>query len=169
MGKNAVFAVVLVFCLSFCARGAFAEEKIASVDLGKLFDSYEKTKDFDKSLETKVSAYEKERNTKFDEIKKMQDNLSILADKEKEKKQKEIEGKMTEARNFALSKEGELKKERDDKAKEIIKDIETAVSDYSQKSGYTVVIDERVLVYKNSALDITDQVLDALQAPYKKK
>lgn len=146
----------------------FAADKVGSVDVGKLFDEYQKTKEYDKNLETKASAYEKDRDTKVSEVKKLQEGLDILADKEKEKKQKELEEKVKSVREFALSKESDLKKERDDRLKEVLKDIEDAVKQYAQKEGFTMVFNDRVFMYKTSASDITDKVLEILQANYKK-
>ena len=98
----------------------------------------------------------------------MQDKLSILTDQEKENKQKELEEKIKSAREFTLSKESELKKERDDRLREVLKDIEATVGQYAQKEGYTMVFNDRVFVYSNKANDITGKVLEMLQADYKK-
>lgn len=167
MRKGIVVLVMALFCLAFVIS-AYAAEKIASVDIGKLFDEYPKTKEFDKGLEQKAGAYEKDRDTRISEIKQLQDKLSILTDQEKEKKQKELEEKIKSAREFTLSKESELKKERDDRLREVLKDIEATVGQYAQKEGYTMVFNDRVFVYSNKANDITGKVLEILQADYKK-
>lgn len=167
MRKGIVVLAMMLFCLSFLIS-AYAAEKLASVDVGKLFDEYQKTKEFDKGLEQKAGAYEKDRDSRISEIKQLQDKLSILTDKEKENKQKELEEKIKSAREFTLSKEAELKKERDDRLKDVLKDIEATVGEYAQKEGYSMVFNDRVFVYSNKANDITAKVLEILQADYKK-
>ncbi len=166
--KKGLPVLLGVIFLGGLVTSAFAADKIGYVDVGKLFDEYQKTKEYDKNLETKASAYEKDRDTKISEVKKLQDGLDILADKEKEKKQKELEEKVKSVREFALSKEGDLKKERDDRLKEVLNDIENAVKEYAQKEGYTMVFNDRVFMYKTNTSDITDKVLEILQANYKK-
>lgn len=167
MKKGLVIILAGLFCLAFL-NSASAAEKIASVDVGKLFDEYQKTKEFDKNLELKASAYEKDRDARISEIKQLQDKLNLLTDQEKENKQKELEDKIKSARDFTLSKEAELKKERDDKLKDVLKDIENAVQQYAQKESYTMVFNDRVLVYNNKSSDLTAKVLEILQASYKK-
>ena len=167
MRKVMVVSVALLFCLSFL-NSALAAEKIASVDVGKLFDEYQKTKEYDKTLEQKATAYEKDRDAKIQEIKQLQDKLGLLTDQEKEKKQKDLEEKVREAKEFTTSKEMELKKERDDRLREVFKDIETVAGAYAQKEGYTMVFNDRVFIYNNKANDITDKILGELQSNYKK-
>lgn len=147
---------------------ALAAEKIGTVDVGKLFDEYRKTQEYDKDLEQKANAYEKDRDAKISEVKQMQDKLGLLADAEKDKKQKELEDKVKNVREFSLTKESELKKERDERLKEVLKDIESAVEEYAKKEGYSMIFNDRVFVYNNKASDITAKVLESLQTGYKK-
>ncbi|TAN59378.1 OmpH family outer membrane protein [bacterium] len=147
---------------------AFAAEKIGTVDVGKLFDEYKKTQEYDKDLEQKANAYEKDRDAKISDVKQLQDKLGLLADAEKDKKQKELEDKVKSVREFSLTKESELKKERDERLKEVLKDIESAVEEYAKKEGYSMIFNDRVFVYNNKASDITPKVLESLQSGYKK-
>lgn len=147
---------------------ALAAEKIGTVDVGKLFDEYKKTQEYDKDLEQKANAYEKDRDAKISEVKQLQDKLGLLADAEKDKKQKELEDKVKNVREFSLTKESELKKERDERLKEVLKDIESAVEEYAKKEGYSMIFNDRVFVYNNKASDITAKVLESLQTGYKK-
>lgn len=169
MKRIVTFSLILFFCIGIAfSKPVQAAEKLGSVDITKLFDEYQKTKEFSKALDTKVSAYEKERDGKLSDIKQMQDKINLLTDKEKEKKQKELEDKAKSIREFAVSKESELRKERDDKLKEISKDIEDAIQQYSKKESYTMVFNDKVFAYYAKTNDITDKVLEILQANYKK-
>jgi len=164
-----VFAVAVgVVFLAICATGAFAADKLAYVDLSRLFDEYEKTKAYDKILEGKQMTYEKDREKNVDEVKKMQDKMSLLSDKEKEAKKGDLENKIKELQEFDRVQQTDLRKERDEKMKEILKDIENAVSAYSKANSYTMVFNDRVLVYQEKTMDITDGVIKILQGYYKK-
>jgi len=163
------FAVMVgVVFLAICATGAFAADKLAYVDLSRLFDEYEKTKAYDKILEGKQMTYEKDREKNVDEVKKMQDKMSLLSDKEKEAKKGDLENKIKELQEFDRVQQTDLRKERDEKMKEILKDIENAVSAYSKANSYTMVFNDRVLVYQEKTMDITDGVIKILQGYYKK-
>lgn len=167
MKKNMAVLGAVLFCLSLSSL-SLAADKIGSVDVGKLFDEYEKTKEYSKSLEQKASSYEKERDVKISELKQLQDKLNLLSEAEKEKQQKDLEDKVKAARDFTLTKETDLKKEGDDRLKEVAKDIEEATAQLAKKDGYTMIFNDRVFAYSNKANDVTDKVLEILQANYKK-
>ena len=167
MKKGLAVTAGAVFLAIFTSV-AFAADKLAYVDLSRLFDEYQKTKVYDKILEEKQVTYEKERVKKVDEVKNLQDKMSLLNDKEKEAKKGDLEEKIKGLQDFDRLQTTDLRKERDEKMKEILKDIENAVSSYSKSNGYTLVFNDRVLVYQEKSLDITEGVLKILQGYYKK-
>ncbi len=167
MGKFLkVAAVVLFFWTLLAYRPLWAAEKMGYVDLSKLFDEYGKTKDYDKLLEDKDKLYRSERDAKVKELKSLQDKYSLLSDKEKEKNKDKIEKMTQDLQQYDQLKQSELLKERDEKVKEILKDIEKIVRDYAEKENYSFVFNDRVLVYQNKSFDITDKVLDVLRKSY---
>ena len=46
--------------------------------------------------------------------------------------------------------------------KEILGDIQEAVKKYAEKEGYTLVFNDRVLVYQTKSMDITNQIVEIL-------
>jgi outer membrane protein len=163
--------IVLCSCvLSFVllAGLALAAEKFAYVDLSKTFSEYGKTKDYDKVLGDKENAYTAERDKKIADIKQFQDKMNLLSDKEKETKKDDLETKIKALQDYDRQRQADLRKEQDEKMKEILKDIEDAVKKYSEKEGYTMVFNDRVLVYQTKDLDITDKILEILNKDYKK-
>jgi Skp family chaperone for outer membrane proteins len=166
--RKGIVALFLAACFLVCTGRVFAAEKLAYVDLSRLFDEYGKTKDYDKVLEDKQKAYESEREKKVSEVKQLQDKMSLLNDKEKEAKKSELEDKLKALQEYDRTKQTDLRKERDEKMKEILKDIEKAVTEHAKGNGYTMVFNDRVLVYQEKNLDITEPVLKILQGYYKK-
>jgi Skp family chaperone for outer membrane proteins len=145
-----------------------AEYKFAYVDLSRTFSEYNKTKDYDKILSDKETSYNTERDKKVNEIKQFQDKMNLLSDKEKEGKKPEMETRLKTLQEYDRQRQTDLRKEQDEKMKEILKDIEEAVKGYSGKQGYTLVFNDRVLVYQDKTLDITDKIVDILNKGYKK-
>jgi outer membrane protein len=168
MRKAAVVLWGLIFGLTLFLGIAQAADKFAYVDLSRIFSEYSKTKDYDKVLGGKQETYEKEREKKVNEVKQLQDKMNLLSDKEKESKKTELETKIKTLQDFDRQKQTDLRKEQDEKMKEILKDIEEAVKKCAEKEGYTLVFNDRVLVYESKSMDITDRVLDILQKGYKK-
>lgn len=162
----AVFFTAAVSTLGFCK-----ELKIGFVDLSRVFDDYQKTKEFDKALSEKQKNLEAEIERRSKDIKQLQDTMAVLSDKEKEKRQSDIDAKIKALEEYGKSVGGDLRKERDDKIKDILKDIEKVIKDIASKDGYDLVLNDRVLVYDNKdnkALDLTDRVVQAVNSGYKK-
>lgn len=159
---------VVILVLAFALGVANAADKFAYIDLTRVFSEYSKTKDYDKVLGDKEQVYTNERDKKVEEIKQFQNKLNLLSDKEKEAKKTELENKVKALQDYDRQKQTDLRKEQDDKMKDILKDIEAAVKQYSEKQGYTMVFNDRVLVYQDKSLDITSQILDILNKGSKK-
>ena len=168
MKKAVVIACGVVFGLGIMAGAAQAADKFAYVDLSKIFSEYTKTKDYDKVLTEKEDTYTADREKKVSEVKSFQDKLNVLSAKEKETKKTELENKVKALREFDNQKQTELRKEQDTKMKEILKDIEEVVKNYAQKEGYTMVFNDRVLVYQDKGMDITEPIIDLLNKGLKK-
>jgi len=167
--KRVIFAsVVFLLCALFFTGGVFAAEKFAYVDLSRLFSEYGKTKEYDKTLNEKQNAYRTEIDKKTNEVKQFQDKMNLLSDKEKEAKKAEFETKVKGLQDFEREKLTDLRKEQDERMKEIFKDIEGAVKQYAEKESYTLVFNDRVFVYQTKNMDITDKVMDILNKGYKK-
>jgi len=167
--KRSTLVVAGIVCGLFLLSGiGYAAEKMGYVDLSRTFSEYGKTKDYDKALGDKQAGYEAERDKMINDVKKSQDKLNLLSDKEKEAKKGEVDTKIKSLQDYDRQKQADLRKEQDEKMKEILKDIEDAVKGYAEKEGYTLVFNDRVLVYQSKSLDITDKIVEILNKGSKK-
>ncbi len=162
MKRVSVFLLGAFFGLTVLAGRASAADKLGYVDLSRTFSEYSKTKDYDKVLGDKQRAYTTERDKKVADIKQLQDKLNLLSDKEKETKKGDLENKVRDLQEFDRQKQTDLRKDQDEKMKDLLKDIEDAVKQYAEKEGYTLVFNDRVLVYQSKSMDITDKVIEIL-------
>ena len=165
MRKTAVVLGGMVIGLALFVGSAQAADKLGYIDLSRTFSEYNKTKGYDKTLSDKEKTYTTERDKKVAELKAFQDKVSLLNDKEREAKGAELQAKVKEFQDSDRAKQDTLRKEQDERMKEILKDIEQAVKQYSEKEGYTLVFNDRVLVYQTKSMEITDQIVAILNAP----
>jgi Skp family chaperone for outer membrane proteins len=168
MKKTGIFFWALILGLGLSIGTAHAADKFAYVDLTKIFSEYTKTKDYDKVLGDKQSAYESERDKMVAEVKGFQDKLNLLSDKDKEAKKSELENKIKNLQEFDRQKQGDLCKEQDERMKELLKDINESIKQYAEKEVYTMVFNDRVLVYQDKSLDITDKIVAIVNKGSKK-
>jgi outer membrane protein len=168
--KKIIFILMLVCLLSFARAAVFAEGegRIGLVDLSKAFDEYQKTKDFDKSLDTKGEAKQKEREVLVKEIRKMRDEIELLNEASKEAKEKDIESKIRFLQEFDQEVKAELTKDRDDMVRDILKEMNDVIQQYGDREGYSVILNDRVLLYGDKALDLTDKIIKNLNDNYKR-
>lgn len=167
MKKLAVILCGLILSAFVLKTAAFAADapsanKFAFINLARAFSEYNKTKDFDKALTDKENVYTADRDKKLADLNSLKDKFSLLSDKEKDAKKGELENKAKSIKDFITQKEEDLRKEQETKMKEILGDIEAAVKTYSEKEGYTLVFNDRVLVYQSKTMDITDKIIDIL-------
>ena len=166
--KKAAVILLGVLCSSvLLVAGAQAADKFGYVDLSRSFSEYNKTKGYDKTLSDKEKSYTDERDKKVADLKAFQDKLNLLNDKEREAKGAELQSKVKSFQDYDKQKQTDLRKEQEERMKEILKDIEEAVKKYAEKEGYTMVFNDRVLVYQNKTMDITSQVIAILNSPGK--
>lgn len=160
--KRAAVVLLGVFFSLVLVASAQAADKIGYVDLSRAFSEYNKTKGYDKNLGDKEKAYTADRDKRVADLKAFQDKLNLLNDKEREAKGAQLQDKVKAFQDYDRQKQADLRKEQEEKMKEILKDIEEAVKEYSEKEGYTIVLNDRVLVYQTKSMDITDQVIAIL-------
>ena len=173
MKKITVFFAIFVMFLGlnsfYTSCVLAAEQKIGYVDLARVFDEYQKTKDFDKTLEAKGSSKQGERDKMVADVKKMRDEAELLSAKAKDDKQAAIDEKIKSLQEFDRQTRDALRKERDTMVQEILKEIEVVIQDYGKSQAYSFIFNDRVLVYKGEGSDLTAQVIKALNDSYTKK
>ena len=163
--KNIKLLIISLVASGLFITGAQAAEKgdkIGYLDLSRIFDEYQKTKDYDKVLEAKSAEYEKERNAKIEKVRDAQNKLGLLAQDKKADQEKEIEKMKAELLEYDRQKKGDLTKERNEKIREILLEIEKIVSNFAQKENYSLILNDRVLIYGNPAMNVTEQILKAM-------
>ena len=164
-----ICAVVCALLLAVPVQAQVMEKKIAFIDLSKLFDSYEKTKEYDAVLEKAHKVYETTREEKLTQIQESTGKLALMKTEEKENLQAEIDAMKKSLMEFDQAQRTDLAKQRDERIREILLEIEKTVSDFAKKEKYDLILNDRVLIYGNETLDITEQVLTILNDAYKTK
>ena len=143
--------------------GAWAAEgKIAYVDLSRLFDEYHKTVEYDKVLEAKHKDVETEHNAKIEKIRESEGKLALLTDEKRKQLQNQIETMKNDLMEFDRQKQTDLTKERNEKIREILLEIENKVSDFAKQQSYSLILNDRVLIYGDQTINITEPILKVL-------
>jgi len=161
----AIFIFTLTFSFVYPVWAAEAQ-KFAYVDIAKVFDGYEKTRDNDRTLQEEGRKKEEERDALIHEIRQVKDELILLNDTAKQKKQGDLEAKVRELQEFDRNAKRELSSQRRDVVQEIFKNIDDTVQRYGERKGIDMIFNEKSLLYQNPRYDITEDVLKDLNKSY---
>ena len=151
------------------STGAFAADlKIGYVDLSRVFDNYQKTKDYDAVLQKDTEAFQKQRDEMVNKLKDAQGKMALMKEEEKQKMSADFEKQKNDLIEFDKNKRTELTNKRNEKVREILLEIQKIVEGFAVKEGYTYILNDRVLVYGNKDNDLSEKVLKALNDSAKK-
>ena len=147
-----------------CPGAHAAEGKIGYVNVAKVFDGYQRTKASDAVLEKKGKQKETEFEGRMNDLKKLRQNLELLSNDAREAKTREIEERTDELQRFRNTTARELSHERDRVAKDILKEIQDGIEQYGKANGFTLIFDDRSLLYGQPGYDLTDELLTMLNS-----
>jgi len=174
--------------MSLLSSSALAQQKIATVDMRKLFDGYWKTKQAETALNDRKAELDKEDRGFLDNLQKDRDEYqklldaaadqAISADERDKRKQAaadkfaEIKDSQTAIVQFERQAQATLGSQTQRMRGDIIKEITAAVSAKAKAAGYTMVVDiasdnanqTSVVLYTDGQSDLTAAILAQLNA-----
>ena len=156
-----IVATTLVIPTNLAAKDV---SKVAYIDLAKIFDQYSKTRNSDKDLEEEWEGKKGEIEKMKEEIIKLKDELALLSESAKEKKQENIDRKIRELQDFTKEAKDELTSERNEMVRMILSDIDSVIVEYGKTNSYDLILNERILLYHDDTLDLTDEIIKILNA-----
>jgi Skp family chaperone for outer membrane proteins len=155
-----------IFCWLACGISFADESRFAFVDIAKIVDEYQKTKDNDAVLQALGKQKEDEREAIVQEVKQLRDELALLSEDAKAKQQEAIEEKVRGLQEFDQTVQRDLNQQRNRILKEIFEDIDETISAYGQSKELDFIFNERVLVFRAAKYDVTMDILTELNANY---
>jgi outer membrane protein len=178
--------LILVSCIALALGASAADQRIATIDLRKVFDGYWRTKQADANLKEQAADLEKESKAMVDQLRKNEEiyrklmegaNDQSLSQTERDKRKKEAENELLGLREMeakikqydatARTQLGEKQRRMRDN---IIQEIRDTVKARVKNAGYSLVLDTAaetvngtpIVLFNTGADDITDSVLTNL-------
>ncbi|HUO57658.1 MAG TPA: OmpH family outer membrane protein [bacterium] len=155
--------IALLCCFLVASLATAADFKIGTVDMQKLFNNYPGTK----AAKTKLQAFEKKKSDDLadsaQEIKDLKSELdksgSVLSDKQKAKKKRELDEKIQAYQQDSAQAEKELMSKQNDMTQAVVDEIKALVANIAKDNGLDMVLDQDKTVYLKNSVDLTDKVL----------
>jgi len=159
-------AALIVLC---GAQARAAELRLGFVNVGKVFDEYQGTKDSEAGLEAHGKQKQAQLEAQFNALKDMRKDLELASDQARESKAREIEEKSDEFKRQKSRAERELLMQRNQVARKILDEINGVIAEFAKANSFSLILDQRSVVYGEETYEVTDQVLKILNERYAAK
>lgn len=160
--------VLTAAIVSFTLIGAFAQ-KYAYIDSEYLLSNIPSYVEAQAELDRLSVEWQKEIEAKFKKIdemyKKYQQDVVVLPEETKQKRQQEIINAEKEAKELQKKRfgtDGDLYKKREELVKPIQDSVFTAIEEYAREKAFAFVFDkagDMTIVYADAKFDINDDIL----------
>ena len=162
---------LLLFFIFFINK-AFAEDRIVYLDVNILLSKSEAgiyiNNELKKINDKNIEEYKKIENSLKSDEEKLLKQKNILKQNEFNDKANVLREKYKSYQILKNTKNGDLKKIRDDSSKQILKVVNDILAEYSAKNNISLIIDKKNIVIGKTELDITKNILDLLNNKIKK-
>jgi len=146
------------------------------VDVNKLLDGYKRTKivkaEFDEKAKTMKSNVDSLLGDWQKELKTYEKERNTLSKKELELKQQLLGNKQQQINNYQQAVQKQLQEEDKKVTQTVINDINDFVKEYGKKNGHKVIFGATgsgTIMYGEESADLTDKVLEELNADFEGK
>ncbi|HSP12779.1 MAG TPA: OmpH family outer membrane protein [Salegentibacter sp.] len=169
MKKIFLLAALAVFFVS-CN-----EEKTAYVDTTKLIQEYQEMKDveaeFNEKSETVKGELDSAASAFQSEVQEYQAQMNSMSQAQRQEKEQELMQKQQQLQQQQQQRGGVLRQESDAAIDSIVEKVKSYVEEYGEENGYTYIFgsnESASIMYAKDGLDLTEEILEELNASYKK-
>lgn len=166
-----IYVALAVLTFTSCQQS-----KIGFVDNGTVINDFQEKKDLETKFQGKEDAFKKRADSIGQAFQNEVQSTQIIAQKASPKKKQELMGGLQQKQQLLQQQmqfeQQQLTKEFQDEIDSVIVNVKDFVKDYGKKNGYTFILGTSdaaaTVMYGTDENDLTQTILDALNAEYKK-
>ena len=163
-----IMVSLVLFVLAPMQISSAKEVKIGIIDVQKILKESKKANEAKEQFLKEMNAKRSLLREKQLAWKTLQDNFKKdekgLSAPKKKKRLDEISQETKELRRLQADIEEELKKKDRDLGQRLLKEIRETSQDLLEKEGYTLILDKKLLVAADAAIDVTDKIIKMYDA-----
>lgn len=168
--KLSIGLIGIIICLlGFIAfEKGFKNEKIAYIDSAKLLDkskAFQALQQQSKIEEEKAKSNLDTLMNEFDfSLKSYEKNMSTMSAKENQMAKELLKNKQTQLIQYQQAIKQKVEKEQQMKMQEILKGVNSYISDYGKKNGYKIIFatSNGNIAYGDESMDITEKIIEGI-------
>jgi len=169
--KDFVYVVLVMLMFTSCQQS----QKIGYVDNSILINDYQEKKDIETKLQGKISIFEKRRDSLSQafqlEVKEAELKSRKMSQDNLQKLQQELQQKNQVISQRLQFEQQQITQESQAQNDSLIKKVRAFVKDYGNTNGYSFILGSNEagsVMFGKDESDLTQKVLEALNADYKK-
>ena len=168
--KQVVMVCVVALSLALASVAFAADEmKFGFVDVQKILDQSDAGKEATGKLDTKARNAVMEMDSRKKELNQLKTELEkqsvILAEMDRKAKETIYVQRFQEYQQFVEKANKDIQAEKTELTKRIVGDIINVIQDYGREKGYLlIVVKNDGMLYLDDKVDLTDEILQALNA-----
>lgn len=170
--KKILSIVIVVLSVASCQQ----TQKIGFVDNSVLINDYQEKKDIEATLKTKITSYEKRRDSLGQafqlDVKAAEVKARTMSQANLQKLQQEFQQKEQVISQQLQFEQQQIAQESQSKNDSLIKKVRDFVKNYGKANGYNFILGSNEagsVMYGTEEVDLTQTILDALNEAYKNK
>lgn len=140
--------------------------KVGVVDVGRVFQDYNRTSSQQSQLKGLTTAKQQEREQRVSKIRNIRDEMLLMNTQARLERRSEMDEQLRGLSVFDQEVKEMLHGERSEAVRLILSEIEQAVSVYSKELGFDLVLTDRAAIFHTEAIDITDDIIQVLNRRY---
>jgi outer membrane protein len=165
--KKLKISILFIIFLLVIYPAAFAETKIGYVNFGQLMEQSSQGQAVRKALESEFSSRDKQLAASRDEILRLEEKLkndgSIMSESNRNELERDILQKKRDHNRQRDEYREDINIRRNEEVGALQKTVYEVIKQFAEQQKYDLVLTQPVL-YASPAVDITDQVLQRLNA-----
>lgn len=178
VGEFKFFKMKKLLIVLVCAAGFVScnQQKTAYVDTTRLMQDYQEMKDVEASFEGKTQRLRRELDSVGQDFQQQVQAYQVQAQNMSQSERQEAEGKLMELQQKLQQQQqtrsGQLREESGVIIDSLIEKVKVFVADYGKENNYTYIFgsnESANIMYAEEGLDITNEVLEKLNAAYKEE
>ncbi|WP_418512663.1 OmpH family outer membrane protein [Corallibacter sp.] len=170
--KNIFLIAIAIVAVTSCTQ----PKKIGFVDNGTLINDYQEKKDIEAKFQSKIDAFQKRTDSIGKAFQLEAQEFQLKAKKLSQAKAQEEYQALSQKQQMLQQKvqfeEQQIQQASQTEIDSLIAKVKDYVGDYGKKNGYDYILGSNEggsVLYGNEANDLTQTILDALNADYKKE
>jgi outer membrane protein len=164
--------IILMMAIFLLGAFAFSEIKIGVINPQKIMDNTKKGLEVQKRLQNLQTEKRKQGQAMQEEIKKLEKEVlsPALNNEARQRKTLELQEKQKALRRFAEDAQNEFRRAYQKELAALEKEILPLIENLGKQKGFTIILDVTTtgVAYYDKAIDITDEVIKAIDAKYSK-